>query len=1431
MTIRPKTKRRLLILLTGTVIFFVAVAWLYSYRIAIAQRKILADKQIGLNAYHDGDYQTAIDKLTEYIDHQQKRDPREMDPQALLAFASARAKVPTKNQDYIVTAVTMLRRYCIMVPEDTQAREQLVEMEAPFSSYTPDALSRAGDILQNNPDDLVALKATAEINFRTQKYEAAAPAVRRYLELSPTDLDLQKIYFQVMQSTSRPPEEMQKHADDLLAKYPADPRFKIVKALAYYYGRNDLKTPEQSREDFKQYRSLILSAAKADPPSIQFAKTTISLLDGLAEFSLAGEILDRASAKFNDPELTQQSIVRLWENRKFSEVVSRLKNLDASSDTTSSNLIAYKALALYQLGQNKDADALIAQLDTRGSDDHSAYAWSTALKAQYGVPSEDLQTRLGQYQDALTAYPDNGYIALLLGDSYAQMDENDMAIGAFRQTCKLMPSWAEAHVRLAQLLLVQGLGATDEAARAAENARLAGTNTSGNVDLDAALVNIRVSYARLLALPGTGDISVLLDEVKQLQTQIPGEPSTLPIYVALLAQTGQRDTAIDVIHQACKNPGAEGENLLLELVQASRAAKLGMESTIYAAIDAKYGVTPRVAFARAIESLNAGQSREGLAYLIDSQKKDKKSANAVYWDRAICQYLEAARDPRAPAAWQSLGDKYPDDVMVQSTILTNANSAWANRDFVHQTINRLKAMTSDSAIGWKTAYARWLLTGNRDDKNATEAVSLLTGVTADSPDEYLPHVLLATAYDRLGDISSGLDEWRKASELEPQLPQAQFAYMQALHNAGKTEDVQVAFDKLAGMSNIPPDMALTAATILAADGDMQRAENMLVAYPNPTNRLLHDGTLAKVYRVENRPDDAAAIYFALANAKTLDVSTIREAADFFGSQHRMHEAQKFLDRLVELQLPTGQRQIIEAEFQEEHGDPQAAAKLYDDAVKSSGDDPEAPIRRIGFLIRQHDWTRGRAAVAAAMSRWSDNTSLTNLAQALTELSTYPRLEEMGTLIEAITSDPQSAPAIESLAVATDPASTLGQVRALLDKYPDFEPVYELASRRLMASGNPVEAVSTARKAMGRFPRSVDAARTTAEASAAAGNWNDAMIAGREWRQRVTDDPRPADMFIAMADLAVDQPLDAVDHLSPYVDGARVHPDENMVFLSNYAEALIRGDRESDAAALLQPLVKDSARWRQVWLELAPVCFTDGSASENWISQVKPLLTPDSIDEQSDLAEVYLACAERQDYPRDFTAAMDALKPFLQTSKMGAHQWLTYGGAATGAGDLATAQDAYRQVLKLDPANSIARNNLADLLRQTGTADSLKEAEVLVSKAIAAHKNDPAAFNYYDTLARVLLKEGRPADAIAAFEKGNALNPKSLDILIGLAAACANNSQIDAAVRYLSEVDNLILPGTHLSNELQSELANARQLVRKNDSRSSISRTDFSPNGK
>ena len=727
--------------------------------------------------------------------------------------------------------------------------------------------------MQSNPNDLVALKVIAEVNVALKKYADAALAAQRYAELEPTDLDVQRVNFGIMQATGVSAEAMRKYADALRTKYPADPRFKIVMAWGYYFGRNRLEAADQTQADDRQYRALILSAAKDDPPSSQFVRTTIGLLERLGEFGAAEDLLNRGAAKFNDPQLTQQLIARLWESRKFSEVVSRLKDLDAAAPTANATLIAYKALALFQMGHDQEATALVDQLAARDPEDRAAYAWATTLKAQYATPAEDLETRMAHYQDVQTASPDNGYVAFLLGDSYAKLGENELALQAFRQSYKEMPSWSEPYARLSLLLVRQGRGDSPEAKWAAEQAWLAGTHAAGSVDLQAAIADIKVSYASLLASPDAKNMAELLDEVKQIQRSFPTSRRlcrfTSPCCRRRAGGT-RRSMRSGRVQESRRRRGkpadGPGADQPRRQVGDGTGDLCGDPGEIWN--DAAAGVRPgdeivqrRAAGRRAeIAAGRSGQKQNRGRLRLHGRRRGVLGAGDMPIPRSV------ARSRRA-AAWEKLGKTYPDDIDIQSAILSGGNSAWADRDFIRQTIDRLKSLTGDAALGWKTAYARWLLTGSGAEKDTTEAVVLLTGVTTQNPDEYLPHVLLATAYDRLNNTSGGLEEWHKAAALAPQSPQAQFALLQALHDAGKKNEAQVVFDKLAGMSNLPPDLALAAATIIAAEGDMPRAEKMLLAYPNTQNQVLHAATLAKVYRLENRPNDAARIYFDLAGAR------------------------------------------------------------------------------------------------------------------------------------------------------------------------------------------------------------------------------------------------------------------------------------------------------------------------------------------------------------------------------------------------------------------------------------------------------------------------------------------------------------------------------------------------------------------------------------
>jgi len=1410
MSIRPKTKRRVVYLVVGAVLALGLVAGGYRLRMAYYNKIIYQARADGMAAYKAGDYPAAIEKLNIYVI--KHRD----DPEALMAFGIARSKVPSPDNSNVIQAIAIINRYCTLVPRDIEAQHLLLELEAPVAAYTAEALGTAKDLLKQNPNDLTALKAVARINHRERHFDAALDAALKYTQTNPADLDMQRGVMLLMKQLNRPPSELHQRADALAKQYPNDPRFLLVKAMAYYYGTSPTDTSDKRSADLHAYLELLQKAAAQDPPDAQFVTITVSLLDASRQYRASLDLLVRTQSKINDPEVTRLLAQRLWESRKFSQVATLLANLDAASPRINVDLIAYKALSLYSLDKKSEAAALVSALVLRANDPHAA-AWAAALQARLDEAHVPLKSLLARYQDALRQDPNNPVIQYYLGEAYWRLDEEDLALQQWRSASARLPSWPEPYVRIAQVLTSQGRGGADEAAIAAEQGLRTSAGGGGTYDLQAVIAQAVVRFARLQNTQDPQEESNLLQYVQTVQEKLPGEPATLPIYAVLLVQAGQRDKAIDIIKDAQKNPQQSGEDLLLKLAQVSRQCKLGLEDGLFATLEQQFGLTPRLAYAKATQPLQAGRAADGLQLLRSA--KAKAAANALQWDRVICQYREVSNDPAAAQAWQALGDAYPNDLAVQSTILFDEDSAWSNREFIDRTINRLKDLTGDEATSWKTARARWLLGSDNPQRDAPAAVVLLTDVLKTSPGEAAPHVLMAIAYEKLQNDSAAVAEWRQAADIAPSSPKFLFGLLHALDAAGQTDDARQTFDRIAALPHLPPDLALQASILIASEGDPRRAQALLLAYPVANDQILHDATLAKVDRLLGKVNDAATLYFNLGQAPSLDPATIEAAADFFGSQHDPDAAKKFLARLDSLTLAPGQRELILANFEEKYGDPAAAAQLYADAVKSAADRPNAAIQQIGFFLRQRQLPAATSALGAAIARWPDNAALANLKSAIAALAGPPQLaEQMWPLAFTLTRNPLDPAASDTLAIlaassSEDPASTLKKLQGLIGKYPRFLPLYELTVQRLQAQQRFNDAVAMASSAMTQFSESPDAARLCAQTYARVGRWNDVILAANQWRQRGATQPLLPDLLIATADLFLDQPRDAVDRLSIYIPDAKSNPDQNQQLLATYAEALIRSGSETDAIALLRPLAEKSAQWRSIWLKVAAAAHADAPSTVAAIQQILPLLDSHALQDQQALADAYLVCAARWNYSNGFQLARDALQGFVDSPDVTVPALMTYALACGGAGDNVVAEKAYRHLLSLDSKQPIAQNNLADILRKKDDPASLKEAEGLARAAVAANPNNPDTANFYDTLARILLKQNRTNDALAAFMAGDQLQPKNLNILIGEAWVCATTSRIDDASNYLARIDAVLPPGARLLDEYQSQLDTARKLVK------------------
>lgn len=232
---------------------------------------------------------------------------------------------------------------------------------------------------------------------------------------------------------------------------------------------------------------------------------------------------------------------------------------------------------------------------------------------------------------------------------------------------------------------------------------------------------------------------------------------------------------------------------------------------------------------------------------------------------------------------------------------------------------------------------------------------------------------------------------------------------------------------------------------------------------------------------------------------------------------------------------------------------------------------------------------------------------------------------------------------------------------------------------------------------------------------------------------------------------------------------------------SYATLLREAGRTADAVTAAQRATELAPQTMEPWLRLAATQAHAGekAAAVATLERARQV-TPADAMLLSDLGAAYndqqryadaevvlrqsLAVRETSDARNNLGVALnglqrpaDAVREFgaaLDLNGASADAWFNLGVAHALLGDLAQARTAYQRGLALTPAEPRALFNLAMIEAQAGrfdlTAQYLREAIV----------NDPQAAQLHNELGRALLGLGRPAEAIAAFERALALDPDS-----------------------------------------------------------------------
>ena len=1395
MSIRPKTIRRLLILLLA----FAAAAGAISIWLLISQHRqrgqIAQLRQEAWSAYDARDYPHAVGLFSEYINRSHSQNN---DPDSIFAYGRSRASVPLPNGSHTFEAIHIFQHYLELRPDDPRDAEHELLKLFTRVQYDREAKTLADVLLVKNPEDVEALRAKAEALSHERNFAEALVVCQRINRIAPLNLKWQCFELGTMEALKRPPEQVVANAEALQKEHPGDARFEALLALAFEYAKDDAAA-----------KKAIERAAQLPPPDADSVLSIVAILDSKQDRALADDLLARAMATDHDPRLLGLVAERLWQQQHRAELLAKLKDLDPKLPAASTALLGYKALALCELGQPGEAQPLIDTLASRQDD--SSIAWTSALRARMGAATAPAAETIRKYREAIAHERTGAVFHFLLGQEYASIGDVDQARRELLVAgSSIAPTWALPYTQASWLLCQAG-----QFRDALECADVARQRAPGD---GAAIKAYAVASYGILMQSGHSDDAdqraALLRFIEEIQNHVRNEPDTLPLYVSLLAQQGQRDSAIQVIKDALAADPSPPVEALLKLAQISFQEHLDLEDQIINRAEKLGGVTPAIASARAFLLYRAGKTPEALELFKSGRQSHP---GEVDWQLAEAQFRDLIGDPAAPRQWVQIANAHPADLHVQYALLASPSRA-TDRAMWRAAIDRVKTLVGPDSQVWKIDDARWQLSGKPSGKALDALIASLQQIVRDSPSFPDPHQLLADALLRSGRADATVkatEELTAANELQPANPQTSRQLAGLLLQQGKLDKALALVEGVAKQPSLPPEQRTWAAGMYSDLGYPDRAVALLTDPTAPPN-VLRDAMLARVYRRAGRNAQANAAYRKLLEDAAPDPNALADAATFFAATRQRDLVDKCVSLLQNLHPDPSALELLRGNLEELMGAPEKAVAHLQAAIKADPHSAQAWQEMAGYWLRQGKLEEADRAAADGFVSAPQSPALAAMRTQIARLR-VTGLEGLASIIQIISHSPLDAPADQLLGLLNQakqrndpPDQVASDLRQLADRYEACIPIQELLVQRYIGLGRYKEAAQIASRAGQMAPNDPAPLRLLFDVYRSAGNWEAARQAAEQWRQRDADNPVEADIAIAVTYLSqpIPDPQAALQKLAGYESDSAPETLRRAA-LQYYCHALILAGRSDQAAGLLKPLLAESPQWRIAWLMLAAAHKDAGSASQ-WLEQVVDLLSADSVSEQLALADAWEQIARRFDLAEGYERALRILQPLAARQPIVPAALRARARIEVLLERYARAEAALREFLRASPNDPGAQNDLAYALLMQGGQERLQEARQL---ALTAVNSSASNSTFYDTLARIQLQLGHRAAAIKAFHIALEKDANNVEAMIGLADLLQGGAPDREELRSLfTRINSALAAGTPVPNQLRKQLERVKNAM-------------------
>lgn len=1334
---RRRRNRRLTILglvLVVTIGGFVSLSYYMRARNASAAQQRIVDSAL---AYEQEDYARVVELLEDPSTNTNTIRQTAGNPEAMWRYVVARREVELGNNEHYALLFPALRQVVALDPGNLAAGHMLLEMLMGLERHT-EALETAGRLITAHPGEVDLIRIRYALNMQLNRDAEALQDALVAVEAEPLDVRTQMDVATLMGKLNQAPTEFHDRAEALLAAHPDDPRAEFILARAWLLEGHTIEAQQ-----------LLESASRREAPNEDFVRVMVQSLDSLGRYEESLAYLKRCVGPGLDGALMHEVFLRDFEAENHQAAVDRAATLELTK--AHPNILALSAFSHHRLGNGDESRLLLDELQRR-DDDSLAQHWAACLEEMWLQP-----LRPGQFvavcAAACEANPHHAYLHYLLAEAYRMIGELEAAIAELKITHQFRPSWGHPYYLDAEMLLTLGRPAEAEAAAQAALRRrpvLIYATTLGVARAHAANSNDQLAVDRALAF---------IDD--KVQAQHPNEPRTYAAAVALLARSGRVDQADDRIRVALRLDPPLPQDILLALADTSRSYGMNLESALYDRARTAYGDDPRVVLEQALLTAQATTHEDAIAFL----RSATPTPPPITWRVAEAQLLEQLDDPEAEATWVRLADDHPDNLEIQRIALASVGVS-SNRRFADRIIKRMQSLAGEDSVGWKVERARYLLGSEDPAANARAAEELLLEVISTAPNRVEPYRLLAHCQTLRNDPAGAARSIERAANLSPGDMRIQFQLGQMLHNQRQWVTARQPLLRVAHNERADPNLRLNALVLLSRQNEIDTLipilEGLRQQYVAPDQQEI---LLARLYRVTGRSNDADEICEHMLQDPT--PGAIAYAASYYWNTGRLDESNRVIELVDTVEMTDEVRYTLLGDHAARQREVDTALSHYRTAANAA---PARDLLWRNLVVQALVFQQPGVAVEdarqalvhlpddAGMRAIVDNADLfralagdgrfSRIAATVVALPDHREvgLRAMRMIADAAEGDRSTAEVARELASLADQNHeylALQNVSAgLLVDVRLYEPASEIATRTLEL-----------------FPADSISARLATIALAENGDWRRTISVSQSWGRRNPGQKPLADVYLSAAQRNLGRVDDALQTLQPHLAMAQANPDQHRALLGEYATALVQRGRIEQAWDLLQPHVTRDVIWRELAMRLAGTIVPTTDAASRWFDAIEPAIPADGRQERLYFTKSIFEAGSRLGDPALIARARVLIDQATQAADAPAVAWFLRGQIADLAGDLASAEESYRQVLRLEPGMALAQNNLAMVLATRG-----RDLDEAISLARSANASMPGNLNLQDTLARVLSRAGRHDEALSTIERtieSDRQNPKWL----------------------------------------------------------------------